>query len=283
MKMKRCKYGVILALLMGLCVCLGRANSLNVYASKVEESKSSESEKVGEVKYKDISLKSIRLGDKECYYCIFSSNEDVVVSIDDITYKGSGISGVQNYRLDNIPKLKETENKDYDRYNLEDNEYAFIKFKDVAENDKKVYIYFAQMPFGIKTDKFKESEYIVSVGEPRFNDFELDGKSVKYKYYDGSYAKGWTNIDEKIYYFNEISNEAQSGWMQDTSNGDWYYFDDKNIMVTGLKEIEGKKYWFSDNGKMLVNTTAPDGKTIDENGVYIENDNEETNSSEEEE
>lgn len=221
------------------------------------------------VKYKDTALKSISIGDKECYYCIFSSNKDIKVLIDDITYKGSAISGVQNYRLDNIPKLKETEDKTYDRYSIDGNEYAFVKFKDISEDNKKVYIYFAQMPFGVKIDKFKDSEYIVSVGEPTFNDFEIDGENIKYKYYDGTYAKGWNEIDNKIYYFDETSGIAQNGWIQDTNTSEWYYLEDC-VLVKGLKEIDGKKYWFNDDGKMLVNTTAPDGNTIDENGIYIE-------------
>lgn len=264
--MKKCKskFGLLVLMLLGLSI--GNLGILNIYGDT--------NNKESEVKYKDTYIKSINLGDKICYYCIFSSNEDISVSIDDITYKGSNITGVQNYRLDDIPKLKETEDKTYDRYNVEDNEYAFIKFKDVIEDNKKVYVYFAQMPLGINTDKFKEPEYIVSIGEPIFNDFETTKDGMKYKYYDGSYAKGWVNIDEKIYYFNEDTDLAQKGWMQDVTNeegnGDWYYFDDKCTMVTGLQEIEGKKYWFNDSGKMLVNTTAPDGVTIDENGVYLE-------------
>lgn len=240
---------------------------LDIHGETVKATKESD------VKYKDNYIQSINLGDKVCYYCIFSSNEDVSVLIDDITYKGSNVTGVQNYRLDNVPKLRETDDKSFDRYNVEDNEYAFIKFKDVMEEDKNVYVYFAQMPLGVNSNKFKESEYIVNVGEPTFNDFETTKDGLKYKYYDGHYAEGWQNIDNNIYYFNKDTGLAQKGWMEDkvaSERVDWYYFDEEYKMVTGFQEIEGKQYWFSDNGKMLVNTTAPDGITIDENGVYLE-------------
>lgn len=252
--MKKYKQIIILCIILLLSL-----NVLNIHGDNKSD-----------IKYKDSYIQSIDLGDKICYYCIFSSNEDVKVDIHDISYKGNELSNVQNYRLGNIPKLVENEKGNYDRYNIEDNEYSFIKFKDILDNNKNIYIYFGQMPIGVKTDKFIGGEYIVKVGEPTYNDFEVNGDNLKYKYYDGSYAKGWVVIDNKQYYFDEDTNIARKGWLEDAKNSSWYYFDDNYSMIKGVYEIDGIKYYFDDTGKMLINTTAPDGTKIDANGVYLE-------------
>jgi len=67
-------------------------------------------------------------------------------------------------------------------------------------------------------------------------------------------------------------------WQQDASTGNWKYQNDNGSYATGLWQwIDGngdgiaESYCFDDQGFLLVNTTTPDGYTVDANGAWIVN------------
>lgn len=64
--------------------------------------------------------------------------------------------------------------------------------------------------------------------------------------------------DGKYYYMLANNNLARNEWRK--IKGEWYYFDDSAYMVTGWVETDGKWYYLDlESGKMLKNTTTPDG------------------------
>ena len=46
----------------------------------------------------------------------------------------------------------------------------------------------------------------------------------------------------------------QIGWL--LKDQEWYYMDKTGAMQTGFQVINGKKYYFDEQGKMLKNTTV---------------------------
>ena len=67
-----------------------------------------------------------------------------------------------------------------------------------------------------------------------------------------------------------------AGWQQN-STGWWYQNNDNSYPTNGWQWIDGNNdgtaecYYFDANGYMLVNTTTPDGYTVDGNGAWIVN------------
>lgn len=57
-------------------------------------------------------------------------------------------------------------------------------------------------------------------------------------------------------------------WKQDNS-GWWYQNDDGSYPTNTWKEIDGKQYYFDNNGYILTNTTTPDGQKVDASGALI--------------
>lgn len=76
---------------------------------------------------------------------------------------------------------------------------------------------------------------------------------------------GWTAIDHN-------GQSPADAWRQYEWNGskDWYYFDKNGYMLTGWHWINGKCYYLDiRTGKMLFNTTTPDGYTVNQNGEWV--------------
>ena len=57
-------------------------------------------------------------------------------------------------------------------------------------------------------------------------------------------------------------------WKQD-GQGYWYQNDDGSYPVNQWKDIEGKQYFFGENGYMLSNITTPDGKQVGSDGAMV--------------
>lgn len=95
--------------------------------------------------------------------------------------------------------------------------------------------------------------------------WEHDQQGWRYQKENGSYPSGtWQVIDNKWYYFNE-NGYMQTGWIQ--NDGTRYYCDLNGGLVTE-RWINGIYYVGSD-GALYVNTTTPDGTSVDENGKKV--------------
>ncbi|WP_251501069.1 hypothetical protein [Otoolea muris] len=70
-----------------------------------------------------------------------------------------------------------------------------------------------------------------------------------------------------------MSMTALAGWEQEGNN--WKYNDNGTYATNGWKWIDGdnngiaESYYFDNNGYMLVNTTTPDGYTVNADGAWI--------------
>lgn len=58
-----------------------------------------------------------------------------------------------------------------------------------------------------------------------------------------------------------------TGWVKD--NGSWYYLDKSGAMTTGWFTVSGKWYYAYSSGALAVNTTTPDGYTVNTNGEWV--------------
>jgi hypothetical protein len=82
------------------------------------------------------------------------------------------------------------------------------------------------------------------------------------------FASDRTYTDEWVY----ISNPFALGEQEKAS---WFRFDKDGFMVTGWQAIEGTWYYFNPvsdgaRGKLLTNTTTPDGYKVNEKGQWIQ-------------
>lgn len=89
---------------------------------------------------------------------------------------------------------------------------------------------------------------------------------------DESKNVGWIQFNNAWYYQDE-NGANKKGWQY---IGDkWYYLDPETyVMTTGLKEINGLKYWFNDDGSMAINHWVKmDGKDyyFDSDGHMVTN------------
>ncbi len=74
--------------------------------------------------------------------------------------------------------------------------------------------------------------------------------------------------DSRWYYIQADGNRAVNQWLQIT--GDWYFFGADGYMQTGWIDWNGKWYYCDESGKMLVNTTTPDGHKVTHDGSFRE-------------
>ncbi|MEH7236738.1 peptidoglycan DD-metalloendopeptidase family protein [Bacillus sp. JJ1562] len=107
----------------------------------------------------------------------------------------------------------------------------------------------------------------------------VDGSHWYYLASNGAMQAGWVQDGSHWYYLTEVSGGAvpkgamQTGWYFDGSS--WYYLNPvsgsipKGAMYTGWNRIDGKDYYFYNNGVMAKNTTV--------NGRYLGSDGAATN------
>ena len=102
-----------------------------------------------------------------------------------------------------------------------------------------------------------------------YKGWRMDSNDDWLYYEDGFTRFGWQTINGKTYYFGENA-AALTGWQENTSGTEWFYFDEENCdQAKGWREIDGEWYYFDlEDGHMLESTTTPDGYWVDENGVY---------------
>ncbi len=74
-----------------------------------------------------------------------------------------------------------------------------------------------------------------------------------------------------------LSITSYAGTWQSSTAGWWYQNDDGSYPVNTWQWIDSdnngiaENYYFDANGYCMLNTTTPDGRTVDENGAWIEN------------
>ncbi len=69
----------------------------------------------------------------------------------------------------------------------------------------------------------------------------------------GHMQKGWLQGGNDWYYFSPTSGHMQKGWLQ--GGKDWYYFSPTSgHMQTGTINVDGKKYSFRNDGRMIKDT-----------------------------
>lgn len=88
-----------------------------------------------------------------------------------------------------------------------------------------------------------------------------------------------TSINKESKYADEVipaygtkqfaENRVTAGWKEDSA-GWWYDNGDGTYPKNQWKEIEGKQYYFGEDGYMYQSQYTPDGYWVDENGVWIE-------------
>jgi len=72
-----------------------------------------------------------------------------------------------------------------------------------------------------------------------------------YRYADGSYPTNtWLEIDGKWYWFDGAGYAVENAWYEYERK--WYYLGADCAMATGLRVIDGKAYFFHEDGSMAV-------------------------------
>ena len=92
------------------------------------------------------------------------------------------------------------------------------------------------------------------------------GGSWYYLNETGSLATGWVK-DNGTWYYLKDSGKMATGWVKD--NDKWYYLDSAGAMKTGWFTVSGKWYYAYSSGALAVNTTTPDGYTVNANGEWV--------------
>ena len=83
----------------------------------------------------------------------------------------------------------------------------------------------------------------------------------------GAMQTGWVKDKGTWYYLNN-SGAMQTGWVKE--NGIWYYLNQSGSMETGWFTVSDKWYYANESGSLAINTTTPDGYTVNANGEWVE-------------
>lgn len=76
---------------------------------------------------------------------------------------------------------------------------------------------------------------------------------LDYYYYGKNYKQysGWKTIKKKKYYFNPKNNNIREENTWCKINGKWYYFNENGVLQTGFTTVKGKTYYLSAKGVRL--------------------------------
>ena len=83
----------------------------------------------------------------------------------------------------------------------------------------------------------------------------------------GAMQTGWVKDKGTWYYLND-SGAMQTGWVKE--NGIWYYLNQSGLMETGWFTVSDKWYYANESGALAINTTTPDGYTVNVDGEWVE-------------
>ncbi|MGE5627226.1 MAG: hypothetical protein ACM3X7_03815 [Solirubrobacterales bacterium] len=83
-------------------------------------------------------------------------------------------------------------------------------------------------------------------------------------------TNGWAQDSSKNwFYLGSDGAVVTNGWAQDSSKN-WFYLGDTGIMATSSwVEYNGKSYYLNSGGDLAMNTTTPDGSTVDSTGAKV--------------
>ena len=168
------------------------------------------------------------------------------------------------FKKTNVTFVPEGENMEYRIYFGDDGHMLRNEF--VGERDGEIYDYDNDGKFkdvtmntGFWLNKEDEEYYYSdSDGIVQKNKFvDVDGRTYYLKA-DGKRQYGWAEIDGKTMYFSNKGDGhmVRKGWVYvippEGGVGERYYYfgDDGNMIRNEIKEINGKKYYLADDGKM---------------------------------
>ena len=83
----------------------------------------------------------------------------------------------------------------------------------------------------------------------------------KYELANGDHVVGWIEIDPENRYCPDVSQKAAAGF-----KGEYYYFDENGMMLTGWQEIGGLKYYLEPESGAMLHDTIVDGITLGPDG-----------------
>ncbi len=98
-----------------------------------------------------------------------------------------------------------------------------------------------------------------------------DSVLAKFASNTASYEKTsgqWIDTENGSWYQNPDGTWPASGWQQ--IDGSWYFFNVQGYRQTGWVLWNNQQYYCDSDGKMLADTTTPDGYYVDANGVWKE-------------
>ena len=69
-------------------------------------------------------------------------------------------------------------------------------------------------------------------------------------------TKGWQSFGENTVYYDEFGEfvKGLETLADEDGNEGIYYFNEDGLLTKGWQEIDGKKYYFNDNGKAETST-----------------------------
>ena len=83
----------------------------------------------------------------------------------------------------------------------------------------------------------------------------------KYELANGDHVVGWIEIDPENRYCPDVTQKAAAGF-----KGEYYYFDENGMMLTGWQEIGGLKYYLDPESGAMLHDTIVDGITLGPDG-----------------
>ncbi len=84
---------------------------------------------------------------------------------------------------------------------------------------------------------------------------------------NGAMCTSWIYVED-IWYYLDKNGAMCTGW--NIIDDMWYLMESSGAMMTGWHEVGGKYYYMTENGDCLMNTTTPDGYSVDENGARVD-------------
>ena len=96
--------------------------------------------------------------------------------------------------------------------------------------------------------KVRDTWYYLSSSGAMRTGWVRDGSSWYYLSADGAMATGWVRVGSSWYYLSADGAMA-TGWLRD--GGSWFYLSSSGAMVTGSRWIDGTRYSFDAEGRLL--------------------------------